>query len=90
MNLLEVFLFMVGIVFLFFVPGYNIIRQQKKDCIETLAISFVISSAILLGIALLLTITIGMNWFSLVVGVGGVTLLTSKEVISAFRLANPL
>ena len=86
---LDALFFAVGFVFLFFLPGYNIMRAKKMEFPESLAYSFTISSAILLVCTLLLSATIGMTWLSLVVFVCLITIATSKEAISAFRSANP-
>lgn len=79
-------LFVIGFGFLFFVPGYNLLRTIGK---KGVAESFIVSSIIVLVESLGLTMLGQLNTVMLLLVIGVTIVLTSKEITSVFRSASP-
>ena len=63
-------LFVVGFVFLFFVPGYAFFRKRGEELDELLIKCFLLSSAVVLCESFLLAMTVGLDFVSLLVCAG--------------------
>jgi hypothetical protein len=85
--------FFAAVLYLLIIPGYNVIRtlgwEPKLNVVERLVVAFGISIAILVVISTLIALpfSIGLNFYTLVIPVTLVVILTNKEVVEYVRKA---
>jgi uncharacterized membrane protein len=83
--------FFAALLYLLILPGYNITRtlgwDAKLNPVELLVYAFGISVAVVVVIATLVALpfSIGLNFYTLIIPVTLVIILTNKEVVGLVR-----
>lgn len=83
--------FFAALLYLLILPGFNIVRtlgwESKLNPVELAVYAFGISVAVLVVVATLvaLTFSIGLNFYTIIVPVTLIIILTNREVVSFIR-----
>jgi len=83
--------FFAALLYLLTLPGYNIVRtlgwESNLNPVELIVYAFGISAAVLVAVSTLaaLTFSIGLNFYTIIVPVTLIIILTNREVVGFIR-----